>query len=98
MVVALHDDELVRLDLLVGDVPGLARAAQTNPFALADGVEGEPDVLPYGLPFGRPDRSRFLRQVAVQKLPERPLTDEADAGRVLLRVIRQPGFPRKAAY
>jgi hypothetical protein len=49
MVVALDHDELVRIEALLGDVPGRARAAsfstQTDALPLADGVEGKPDVL-----------------------------------------------------
>ena len=53
---------------------------------------------PTRLPFGVDDRPRRPRQVAVEELAERPLADEADAGRVLLGVVRQPGLERDAPH
>src|SRR6185295_8329132 len=98
VVVTLHDDELVPAEVLAGDVPGVACPTDADALALAYGVEGEPDVLAEDLPLGRLDRAGRLRQVAVQELAERPLADEADAGRVLLGVVRQPGLERDAAH
>src|SRR5690349_16446778 len=98
MVVAPHDHELVRAKVLLRNVPGLAGSAQADALALPDGVEGEADVLPEGPTCLVDDRPGQLRQVAVQELPERPLADEADTGRVLLRVIWQSGLARDAAH
>ena len=52
-----------------------------------------PTVLPSSSTIG----PGVLRQVAVEELAERPLADEADAGRVLLRVVRQAGLERRCA-
>src|SRR3954468_2263078 len=88
VIMTLHHNELVRSDPLVGDMPGFAlhlrHAADADALPLPDGVEGEPDVLADHPALRSLDRPRSLRQVAVQELPERPLPDEANAGRVLL--------------
>src|SRR5262245_21071616 len=102
VIVALHYYELIRLEPLVGDIPGLCgcvgNAADADTLSLADGVEGKPDVLPQPLAVLVHDRAWNLRQVTVQELAERPLADEADAGRVLLRVVRQPGLSREPPH
>src|SRR6266849_10770365 len=98
MVVSLHHYQLVGRKLLGRDVPRLARASNADAFALADGVEGESDVLADRAALVVDDRPRHLRQVTVQELAERPLADEADAGRILLGVVRQTGFERDAAH
>src|SRR2546430_8489259 len=93
---ALHDDQLVGGDALLGDIPGLARPADADAFSLPDRIEGKTDVLADRLSILIDDRAGRLRQIAIQELPERPLADEADPGRVLLGVVRQPGFERYA--
>src|SRR5207244_935259 len=65
-------------------------------FSLPDRIEGKTDVLADRLSILIDDRAGRLRQIAIQELPERPLADEADPGRVLLGVVRQPGFERYA--
>jgi hypothetical protein len=98
VVVAAHHDQLVRRQALLRDVPRLARAAEPDAAALAYGVEGEPDVLADPAAILVDDRPGGLRQVAVQELAERPLANEADAGRILLGVVRQPRLARDAAH
>src|SRR5262249_46008980 len=98
VIVPLHDDQLVRRQVLVRDIPGLARPTDADALALPDRVEGEADVLADRAALVVDDRPRRLGQVAVEELAERPLADEANAGRVLLRVVRQPRFQRDAAY
>src|SRR6185369_15831340 len=88
------------LEVLGGDEPGCvlaaaARAARrldaadADPLALAERVERETDVAADGAPALVLDRSRRVGEVARQELAERPLADEADAGRVLLLRVRQ---------
>jgi hypothetical protein len=55
-------------------------------------------VLADGPAFVVDHAPRRLRQIAVEEFPERPLADEADAGRILLGVVRQPGLEREAAH
>src|SRR5688500_8246050 len=102
MVVALHHDERIGVAMFLGYVPRLAgRAAfssYSDALALADRVEREPDVLPDDFSFRGLDGSRHSRQIAVQEIAERTLADEADAGRVLLRVVRQAGLERDAPH
>src|SRR3954469_5572157 len=98
MVVSLYDDELVLLQILCRYIPGLACPADADALALADGVEGEADVLAEGPALGRLDRPGRFGQVAVQELAERALADEADPGRIFLRVVRQAGFERDAPH
>src|SRR6185503_4748909 len=93
VVVALHHDERVGVQVLLRHVPGVARAsglpADADPLALADGIEREADMGSDAHALGRHDRPGLARQVAVEEFAERPLADEADAGRILLRVVRQ---------
>src|SRR5258707_11534060 len=102
MVVALHHHELVRGHPLLGDIPGaVARvllAADADAFALADGVEREADVFANAFPFTGNNRARLAFQIPVQKIPERPLADEADTRRILLRVVRQAGLLRDSPH
>ena len=44
------------------------------------------------------DRARVVRQVVVEELAERPLADEADAGRILLLRVRQADLVGDAAH
>src|SRR5207247_10340557 len=80
------------------DLPGLARPADADAFSLPDRVEGKTDVLADRLSILVDDRARRLRQITIQELPERPLADEANPGRVLLGVVRQAGFLGDAAH
>src|SRR3954468_13946424 len=102
VIVALHYDELVRPEPLLGDIPSFAvhlrHAADADALPLSDGVEGEADVLADHAPLRSLDRARRLRQVAVQEFAEGPLADEADAGRVLFGVVWQPRFERQAPH
>ncbi|EDT37445.1 hypothetical protein BamMEX5DRAFT_6774 [Burkholderia ambifaria MEX-5] len=93
MVVALHDVQRVRRDVLRGDEPWLSAAvlaaAEADALALAERVEREADVLADHLAVRRLHRARFRRKIAVQEVAERPFADEADARRVLLLRVRQ---------
>src|SRR2546430_11697006 len=95
---ALHDDQLVGGDALLGDIPGLARPADADAFSLPDRIEGKTDVLADRLSILIDDRAGRLRQITIQELPERPLADEANPGRVLLGVVRQAGFLGDATH
>ena len=48
--------------------------------------------------FWRDDRPGLARQVAVEEFAERALADEADAGRILLRVVRQARLGRERPH
>ncbi|CFO27059.1 Uncharacterised protein [Bordetella pertussis] len=50
------------------------------------------------LALGRQDGPGFARQVAIEELAERPLADEADAGRVLLGRVVQPDLVGDAPH
>src|SRR5207302_4115551 len=96
MVTALHDHQLVGADPLLGDIPGLARPADADAFSLPDRIEGKTDVFAERRSVFIDHPARRLGQITMQELPERPLADKAHAGRVLLRVLRQPGLARAA--
>src|SRR4051812_33575097 len=98
MVVPAHHDQLVRRQALFRDIPRLTRSAEADTLALADSVEGKPDVLAHRAAALVDDRTRRLRQVAVEEFAERPLADEADAGRILLGMVRQPGLRGDAPH
>src|SRR5262245_42621830 len=102
MLVALHHEQLVAVEILVGDVPRFSvaalRSADAESRALADRVEGEPDVAADDALFRRADRAGRAREVVVQELAERPLADEADPGRVFLRVHWQFRLARDALH
>ena len=89
MIVTLHDDELVRGDVLSGDVPREALPADAEALTLPDRVVHQSHVAPDDAAFGRDHVARFAREIAVQELPERTFADEADPGGILLRVVRQ---------
>src|SRR6185369_3135488 len=81
----------------------LGRAAFLDPadadaLALAERVEAQAHVLADHPAAVVLDRPRRVREVAVQELAERPLADEADAGRVLLLRVRQADLGRDAAH
>ncbi len=66
--------------------------------ALAQRVVSEPRVSAHLAPLRRDDRAGLARQVAREEVPERPLADEADAGRVLLRPRRDADPLRDRAH
>jgi hypothetical protein len=102
MIVALHDPQRVGRHVLARDVPGFAAAAllpaDADALALAQRVEGQADVLAHHAAVGAADRARRGRQVAVEELAERPLADEADAGRVFLLGVGQADLVGDAAH
>src|SRR5262245_48227920 len=102
MVMPLDRDQAIAAHVLGGDVPrftdAFAAAADAETLALPDGVEHEALVASQHLPFGGPDLSGVIRQVAVEELAERTLPDKADAGGVLLVVIGQTFAPRDLAH
>ena len=89
MIVTLHDDELVRGDVLAGDVPREALPADPEALALPDRVVHQSHVASDDAAFRRHHVAGFARQVAVQEFAERAFADEADPGGILLRVVRQ---------
>ncbi len=88
MVVPLHGDQRVALEVLGGDEPrqvgAVAHAADPQPLALSERVVGEAVMAADDRAVGRLDRPRRPRQVAGEEIAERPLADEADPGRILL--------------
>ncbi|TWG78706.1 hypothetical protein L602_000900000100 [Cupriavidus gilardii J11] len=93
MVVPLHHVQRIAGHVLARDIPGvaaaIAAAAQANALALSQRVEGQPDMLADDLAVGRLHRSRFGRQIAIEKIAEWTLADKADPGRILLLRVRQ---------
>src|SRR5207244_5659427 len=98
VVMALPADQLVAANALPGAIPGFARPADADAFSLPDRVEGKTDVLADRVSILIDDRAGRLRQVTIQELAKWPLADEANPGRVLLGVVRQPGFLGHAAH
>src|SRR5262252_1231255 len=98
MVVPLHDDQLVLLQVLAAYVPraavGVLHSADADALPLSDGVEGQADVLADDAAFGGAHRTGLDRQIPVQERAERSLADEADPGRVALGEVVQPGLLR----
>src|SRR5689334_44666 len=90
MVAPLHGDQCVARHVLAGDEPRrrgtVAHASDAKPLALADRVIRESIVVAHVRAFGIDDRPGRSRQIAREEIAKRPLTDEADAGRVALRV------------
>ncbi len=97
MIVPLHGDQRVACVVLGGDEPRQVRAAagaaDREPLPLAQRVVGEAVMAADDPALGRLDRARGPRQVARQEVAERPLADEADARRVLLRPGRDALAP-----
>ena len=90
MVVALHHDQRIGARSLCATYQASRpRPADADALPLADRVEREADVRADALALGRHDRPGLARQVAVEEFAERPLADEADAGGILLGVVRQ---------
>ncbi len=102
MIVPLHHDQLVGRHVLLRDVPRRTitrlAPADADALALADRVEHQPDVLADDGSLGRAHKSGLARQITIEELSKRPLADETDAGRVLLRVHRQVGGLGKFAH
>src|SRR5208283_1572739 len=77
---------------------GAAPPTDAQTLALAEGVVGEPLVLADDASLGRLNRARHPRQIPREEGAKRPLADEADAGRVPLRVGRQPLLARNRTH
>ena len=84
--------------MLAGSVGASLEAPDAQALALAQGVERQADMPTNAAPALVLDRTGFMAQVAVQELAERPLADEADAGRVLLLRVRQADLGGEAAH
>src|SRR6185369_5579873 len=88
--------------ILRGVIPSAAVAiglpADSQTLTLADGVEHKSHVAADFLAVERPHLAGVGRQVTVQEFAERSLTDEADAGGILLVVVGQTGFARDLAH
>src|SRR6187431_2291838 len=104
---ALHDDEDVAFEVLARHEPGRVLAggvgpaldaADTQALPLAQGVEGQADMLPNAPTALVLDGAGLVAQVAVEEFAERPLADEADAGRILLRSNRQADLGSDAPH
>ena len=109
VVVPGDDVEDIAREVLARDEPGcvlaadahaavVLEAADADPLALAQRVERQADVLadgPAAIVLDRPGRAD---EVAIEELAERPLADEADAGRVLLSCVRQADLGGDPAY
>ena len=100
MVVALDDESTLRAmsfaatnhgacSLAAARRAALLQAADADALALAERVERQADVLADHAAAVVLDRPGRVGEVAVEELAKRPLADEADAGRVLLRRVRQ---------
>src|SRR5262245_41233755 len=89
--VALRDHERVRSKIFVDHVPRCLRAiglaANAESGALSDGVVRKADMLATRTTFSVTNRSRRARYVAHEEVGETALTDEADTGAVLARVV-----------
>ena len=98
MIVSLNDPERVAGHLLASDVPGIAVASpgatDADAFALAKRIKTQPHMLAQHPPAGLADRARTMREVARQKLPERPFPDKTDPGGIFLGGIGQSDTAR----
>jgi len=98
----LHDHEHIAREVLAGDepwrvAPALA-AADAEPAALSERVALETAVPPDHLAVFGLDRAGLRGQPAADEIAEGPLTDEADAGRIVLVCDRQTPVARDAPY
>jgi hypothetical protein len=107
MVMALHHAQNVLVQSLRATNQGAwspprARlfldAADAQARALAQRVEGQAHMLAQLAAAVVQDGTRLLADVAVQEVAERPLADEADAGRVLLLGVGQADLFGNAAH
>src|SRR3954468_22552044 len=74
-----------------------AAAADHEPLALAERVEGEPAMGAEPLAVSRLDGPRLVAHEARKEVPEGPLADETDPGAVGLVEDRQAGAARTLA-
>jgi len=77
--------------------PGF-HAANAQALALAQRVKAQAHMLAQNAAAVVPDRAGRLGDVAVQKLAEGPLADEADAGGVLFPGVGQANLTGDAPY
>jgi hypothetical protein len=98
---SLHHDERVALEILGRDEPrrlsAAPLAADAEAAALAERVALEAAVAPEEVALDRLDGPRAPRQPGADEVAERPLADEADAGRVALGGDGQAALPRDRA-
>ena len=101
-VAALVDDQHVVVDVLADHVPrrriAPAHAADVQAFALAEGEEENAGVFADHVPLRIADLAGPGREVAREEFAEVAFADEADAGRILLRVRGQRGVARDRAH
>jgi hypothetical protein len=99
---ALDYDQDVAREVLGGDEPRrLSRAlapADAEPAALSERVSREATMLADDLALRRLDGAGPRRQPAAHEIAERPLADEADAGRIRLSRHRQAAIAGDAPH
>src|SRR3569832_125843 len=109
MVVALQDPERDPVAVLLRDEPRLEDAAaivralrldsaDAEALALSERVERQALALADHPALLVLDRAGLLADVAIEEFAERPLSDEADAGRILLLRVGQADLARDAAH
>ncbi len=96
-----HDQDISR-HILVRNEPGFATplscSANAQSLPLADGVVHQAGVPAHDVASRRLYLARLMRQVAMEKLPERPFTDKTNPGAVFLGKIGQFVISGNLAY
>jgi hypothetical protein len=96
VVMTLHDEEYIAIEILARHVPGHFRAiavpSDAKTLTLADRVVHETGVTAQDMAVLILDLAGPGRQIAGQELPEWPLADEAYPGAVFLVVIGKSMF------
>ena len=72
-------------------------AANAQTLALAQRVKAQAHVLPNPSTLRIADGPRLFGDITIQKVPERPLTDKADASRVFFLCVGQSNVLRHLA-
>ena len=102
MLVALGNDQPVRSRILFHHIPGFTGITRfptnTQPLALAQGIEHQAEMTTQPLTANAVDLTRPGRLIMTQEFSKPPLADKADAGTVFLGMIAQTRRRRQFAY
>jgi predicted alpha/beta hydrolase len=92
MIVALHDNKLIALQVFAGDKPGLfgvvGFTSDAKTLSLAECVVHQTGMLTQQLPIYTANFTRLGRQIPAEEFREWTFADEADTGTILLVVRR----------
>src|SRR4029453_2758250 len=82
VIVPLYENKAIVLEVFRGDVPWLAAPfappADAQTLTLSDRKESQSFVVPHQRALGRADFARFVGEIALEEIAERPLANKTE--------------------